>query len=42
MYEKELQGLKVDQVVIYAKPVGYDLHEVANRRVDQLKLEIFF
>jgi hypothetical protein len=42
MYEKDLQGLKVEQVVIYAKPVGYNLDKIENRRVDQLKLEIFF
>jgi hypothetical protein len=42
MYEKELQGLKVEQVVIYAKLVGYNLGKIENSRVDQLKLEIFF
>jgi hypothetical protein len=42
MYEKELPGLKVEQVDIYAKPVGYDLHAIENLRMDQLKLEFFF
>jgi hypothetical protein len=42
MYEREMQGLKVEQVVIYSKPVGYNLDKIEDRRVDQLKLEIFF
>jgi hypothetical protein len=41
MDEKVMQGLKVEQVVIYAKPVGFDLHQLEDRRINQLKLEIF-